>query len=72
MFMRVAANVFLFLIRRRFSQSKPVYQIIKSQYGDTTIRRLRKFEKTDYRVWKAELDLKIYLSADIITWYLGF
>ena len=72
MFMRVAANVFLFLIRRRFSQSKPVYQIIKSQYGDTTIRRLRKFEKTDYRVWEAELDLKIYLSADIITWYLGF
>ena len=50
MFMRVAANVFLFLIRRRFSQSKPVHQIIKSQYGDTTIRRLRKFEKTDYRV----------------------
>ena len=72
MFMRVAANVFLFLIRRRFSQSKPVYQIIKSQYGDTAIRRLRKFEKTDYRVWKAELDLKIYLNADIITWYLGF
>ena len=72
MFMRVAANVFLFLIRRRFSQSKPVYQIIKSQHGDTTIRRLRKFEKTDYRVWEAELDLKIYLSADIITWYLGF
>lgn len=63
MFMRVAANVFLFLIRRRFSQSKPVYQIIKSQYGDTTIRRLRKFEKIKYPLRKAEVYFEFLLRC---------
>ena len=56
--MRIAAIVFLFLIRLRFPQLKSVSQIVKSRYGDTTINRLPKFEKIDYRLRKAELDLE--------------
>ena len=56
--MRIAAIVFLFLIRLRFPQLKSVSQIVKSRYGDTTIKRLPKFEKIDYRLRKAELDLE--------------
>ena len=53
MFMRVAGAVFLFLIRLRFLQSKSVSQIIRSQYGNTTIKWIREFEKINYRVRKA-------------------
>ena len=54
MFMRVAAIVFLFLIRLRFPQSKSMSQITRRRYGDTAIKRLR----IAYRLRKAELDLK--------------
>ena len=47
--------LFSVLIRLRFPQSKSVSQIIGSGYGDTRIKRLRKFEKIDYRLRKAEL-----------------
>ena len=56
MFIRVAAVVFLFLIRLRFPQSKSVSQIMGSRYDDTTIKRLQKFNKLDYRFRKAELE----------------
>ena len=57
MFMKVADIAFLFLILLRFPQSKSMSQIIRSQYGDTIIKRLRKFEKIDYGLRKAKLNL---------------
>ena len=56
MFMKVAAIVFLFLLRLRFPQSKSLSYIIRRRYDDKIIKRLRKFEKIDYRLRKAELD----------------
>lgn len=37
---------------------------MRSQYGDNTkIKRLRKFEKMDYRLRKAELDLEFFVRC---------
>ena len=75
MFMRLAAIVFLFLIWLRFPQSKSVSQIIRSRYGDKTIKRLRKFEKTDYRLEKAEVDLGFFVRCrdnNVIPRFLNF
>ena len=63
MFMKVAAIVFLFLIRLRFPQSKSLSQIIRRRHGDKIIKRLRKFEKIDYRLGKAELDLEFLVKC---------
>ena len=63
MFMKVAAIVFLFLIWLRFPHSKSLSQIIRRRYGDKIIKRLRKFEKIDYRLRKAELDLEFLVKC---------
>ena len=61
--MKVAAIVFLFPIRLRFLQSKSLSQIIRRRHGDKIIKRLRKFEKTDYRLRKAEPDLEFLVKC---------
>ena len=38
-------------------------QIITRRYGDKIIKRLRKFEKIDYRLRKAELDLEFLVKC---------
>ena len=63
MFMRVVAIVLLFRIQLRFPLSKSMSQIISSRYGDTTIKRLRKLEKIDYSLRKAELDLEFLIRC---------
>ena len=63
MFMKVATSVFLCLMRVRFLQSKSVSQIIRSRYDDTTIRRLRKFEKIKYPLRKAEVYFEFLLRC---------
>ena len=63
MFMKVAAIAFLFLIWLRFPHSKSLSQIIRSRYGDKIVKRLRKFEKIDYRLRKAELDLEFLVKC---------
>ena len=73
-FKRVAAIVFLFLIRLRFLQSKLVSQIIRSRYGGT-IKSLQKFETIDYRLRKVELDLKFLVRCrdnNVIPRFLNF
>ena len=61
--MKVAAIIFLFLIRLRFRHSKSLSQIIRRRYGDKIVKRLRKFEKIDYRLRKAELDLEFLVKC---------
>ena len=75
MFMKVAAIVFLFPIRLRFPQSKSLSQIIRKRYGDKIIKRLCKFEKIDYRLRKAELDLEFLVKCrdnNLISKFLNF
>ena len=63
MFMKVAAIVFLSLIGLRFPHSKSLSQIIRRGYGDKSIKRLCKFEKIDFRLRKAELDLEFLVKC---------
>ena len=42
MFMRVAAFVFLFLIRLRFRKSKLISGILRKRYGQSTLKNLKK------------------------------
>ena len=73
--MRVAAIVFLFLIRLRFPKSKSISDIIRRRYSQSTLKRIRKFEKLDYRLRKAELDLEFLLrcrDSNVIPNFLNF
>ena len=66
---RVARGVF------DTSKSKSLSQIIRRRYGDKIIKRLRKFEKIDYRLRKAELDLEFLVKCrdnNVIPKFLNF
>ena len=63
MFMRVAALVFLFLIRLRFPRSKSVAEVIRKRYGQNTVKKLRKLEKRDYQLRKAQIDLEFLVNC---------
>ena len=47
----------MFLARLRFPLSKSIPKIIKDRYGESVLKLVRKFERTDLRCRKAELDL---------------
>ena len=73
--MRVAATVFLFLIRLRFLKSKSIPEILRRRYSQSVLKRIRKFEKLDYRLRKAELDLEFLLrcrGSNVIPNFLDF
>ena len=73
--MRVAAIVFLFLIRSRFTKSKLISDILRGRYGQSTLKRIRKFDKLDYSLRKAELDLEFLLpcrDSNVIPNFLNF
>ena len=45
----IGTLVFLFLARLRFSSSKSIPKIIKDRYGESVLKLVRKFERTDSR-----------------------
>ena len=63
MFMKIEAFVLLFLIWLRFPQLKSLSQIIRSRNDYSIIKRLWKYEKVDYRLGKAELDLEFFVRC---------
>ena len=63
MFKRVAALVFLFLIRLRFPHLKSVAEVIRKRYGQNTVQKLRKLQKLDYRLRKAQMDLEFSVNC---------
>ena len=48
----------LFLARVRFPKSKSIAEEIRSRYSENTVKSIRKSEKLDHRLRKAELDLQ--------------
>ena len=56
-------TVFLFFIRLRFPKSKSISDILHRRDGQSALKRIRKFEKLDYRLRKAELDLEFLLRG---------
>ena len=57
MLLRICTLVFLFLARLRFPSSKSFLKIIKDPNGENVLKLVCKFERTDLRCRKAELDL---------------
>ena len=49
--------VLLFIIRIRFPANRSIAQIITSRYGQQTLQLIRKFESTDLKHKKCELDI---------------
>ena len=75
MLIHVAVFVFLFLARVWFPKSKSIVEVIRSRYSENTVKRIRKLEKLDYRLRKAELDLQFLCKCDdnnIIPNFLNF
>ena len=65
----------LFLARVRFPKSKSIAEVIRSRYSENTVKRIRKLEKFDYRLGKAELDLQFLCKCDdsnVIPNFLNF
>ena len=58
MIVTVLALVFLFLLKLRFPANKSVTEIIRKRYGVDAVKRLRKFEKLDFKIRKNEADLQ--------------
>ena len=64
MFIRVAVIVFLFLARVRFPKSKSIADVTRARYNENTVKRIRKLEKLDYRLRKAELYLEFLCECN--------
>ena len=60
MILRICTLVFLFLVRLRFPSFKSIPEIIKDHYGESVLKLVHKFERTDLYCRKAELDLSFF------------
>ena len=75
MLMIVAAIIFLFLIRLQFLKSKSISEILRRRYGQSMLKIIRTFEKLDYLIRKAELELEFLLrcrDSNVIPNFLNF
>ena len=57
------------------NESKSIAEVIRSSYSENTVKRIRKLEKRDYRLRKAELDLQFLCKFDdsnVIPNFLNF
>ena len=59
----------------RFPKGKLIADIIRSRYGEAFVRKIRKFEKNDYKLRKGHLDLRFLLEckkSNLIPKFLQF
>jgi len=61
MFFRTVVLVFIFLSRLRFPSGLSIAEVIRKRYGQTILKLIRKFEKYDFKLKKAQLDHKFLL-----------
>ena len=52
----VLALVFLFSLKLRFPANKSIAEIIHKRCGSEAVKRLREFEKLDFKIRKIETD----------------
>ena len=62
--------VFLFILHIRFPKGKSIAEMIRSRYGITFVRKIRKYEKNDYKLRKDHLDLRFLLEFKKNNWHL--
>ena len=63
MFLRVAVLVFLFLARIRFPKNESISSIVRKRYSGEVLKAIRKFEKVDYKLRKAKLDISFLVKC---------
>ena len=61
--MRVAVLVFLFLARIRFPRNESIASIVRKRYSEEILKTIRKFEKVDYKLRKAKLDINFLIKC---------
>ncbi|XP_057290203.1 uncharacterized protein LOC130612883 [Hydractinia symbiolongicarpus] len=74
-FFRVLVLVFIFLARLRFPKCKSIAQVIRDRYGESCVKVLRRFEKSDFKLRKAKLDLDFLCYCrdnDLVPKFLHF
>ena len=72
MLVRTIGLVFLFIIRIRFPRGKSIADIIRNRYGEAFVKKMRRFEKCDF---KCHLDLRFLLDCKkngVISKFLRF
>ena len=75
MFLRVAVLVFLFSARIRSPKNESISSIIRKIYSGEVLEIIRKFEKVDYKLRKAELGISFLVKCqneNIIPNFLKF
>ena len=67
--------VFLFIIHIRFPKGKSIAGINRSRYGEVFLRKIHKFEKTDFKLRKGHLHLRFSVGckkSNLIPKFLQF
>ena len=64
MFLRVAVLVFLFPVRIHLPRTKSIAAVIRSSYRDEILKMVIKLEKMDFKLRKANLDIKFLCKCD--------
>ena len=73
--LKVISLALLLMIGIRFAADKSIAYILRSRYGNTLVKKVRKFEKIDYKLRKCNLDivfLETCLENNIISKFLNF
>ena len=52
-----------FDIRIRFPRGKSIADIIRNRYGEAFVKKIRRFEKCDFKLRKCHLDLRFLLDC---------
>ena len=63
MIVRIIGLVFLFIIRIRFPRGKSTVDIIRNRYGEAFVKKIRRFQKWDFKLQKCYLDLRLLLDC---------
>ena len=63
MLMRVAVLVFLFLAWIWFPRNESIASIVRKRYSGVTLKTIHKFEKVDYQLTKAKLDINFLIKC---------
>ena len=63
MIVRIIGLVFSFIICIRFPRGKSIADVIRNRYGEACIKKIRKFEKCDFKLRKCHLDLRFLLDC---------
>ena len=57
MYLKAVSIVFLFLVCLRFPKHLSTIKVLRKRYGDVIVRKVREFEKLDFKYRKVLLDI---------------